>query len=192
MAGSMAESVAGTMDPHEALNRFRAGLLRYEYEAHGFPCEEIETIAEAMKKLDELHKRSEGRRRDKCKMLVNVQHNQESCEKIFQVLKKLEELEFHITNLRWLIEKISAFTPESAKQVSELYNRLNYAVYDACGPEEIHIVKSQAAMAKATENMSYHMRRHCWGDDILDDMMDEHFPDGWPSDCSSDSSFDNW
>lgn len=163
MAGSMDES----MDPREALKRFRAGLLCYEYEPHGFPCEEIETKAEAMEKLDELCKRSEGRRSDKFKMLEKVQHDEKFCEKIIQVLKKLEELEFHIDTLSCLIEKISAFTPESAKQVSELYNRLNYAVYDACGPEDLHIVKSHAAMAKATENMSYYMQRHCWGDDMF-------------------------
>ena len=102
-------------------------------------------------------------------MLERVLHHDEFCEKIIQVLNNLENLEFHITNLRYFIEKISDFTPESAKQVSELYNRLNYAVYDACGPEELHIIKSYAAMAVATSGMSYNDQRFCWGDDIGDD-----------------------
>jgi hypothetical protein len=132
-----------------------------------------------MKKLDELHKRSEERRRGKCKMLEMVLHDAKFCEKIIQVLNNLEKLEFHITNLRCFIEKISDFTPESAKQVSELYNRLNYAVYDACGPEELHIIKSYAAMAEATNRMSYHDQRFCWGDDISigDDDDYDYFSD---------------
>ena len=183
MAGSMVESMersmAGSIDQHEALKKFRAGLIHYDYKPHGFPCEEIETTAEAMGKLDELRKRSKGRREDKCKMLEMVLHNEESCKKIMHALKKLEELEFHIDNLRCFIEKISDFTPESAKQVSELYNRLNYAVYDACGPEELHIIKSYAAMAEATSGMSYHDQRFCWGDDISigDDDDYDYFSD---------------
>jgi flagellin-specific chaperone FliS len=176
----------------ELLEELRKILLQFDYEPHGFPLEKFETIAEAMALLDELCKRSVERRRDKCILLEKVLHNEKFCEQIIKVLEKLENLEFHITNLRCLLEKISTFTPESAKQVSELYNRLNYAVYDASGPEEVHIIKSVTTMAEATRNMSYHMRRHCQGDDIFDDMMDEHFPDGRPSDNSSDSSFDDW
>lgn len=176
----------------ELLEELRKILLQFDYEPHGFPLEKFETIAEAMALLDELCKRSVERRRDKCILLEKVLHNEKFCEQIMKVLEKLENLEFHITNLRCLLEKISTFTPESAKQVSELYNRLNYAVYAACGPEEVHIIKSQAAMTDATRDMSYHMRRHCRGDDILGDMMDEQFPDGWPSDDSYDDNHSDW
>lgn len=192
MAESMAESMAQS-NP-EFLEKFRKKLLQYGYEPSGFPLEKFKTITEAMASLDELCKRIITRRRDKSRMLGMVMHDEKLCEHIMKVLKNLENLEFYVNNVKGFLEKTTekTFTPESAKQVSELYNRLNYAVYDACGSEEVHMIKSVTAMTEATRHMSYHDRRHCRGDDILDDMMDEHFPDGWPSDYSSDSSFDNW
>jgi flagellin-specific chaperone FliS len=184
-----------TQSNPEFLETSRKMFLQFEYEPHGFPLKEFETIEEAMASLDELCKRSAERKRDKCQMLGKVLHDEKFCEQIMLVLKKLEELEFHITNLRCFLEKTTekTLTEESAKQVSELYNRLNYAIYAACGSEDVHMIKSVTAMAEATRGMSYHMQRHCWGDDIWDDMMDEHFPYGLPSSgYSSDDNYSDW
>lgn len=179
MAGSMAESMAESIAHSEFLKRFREMLLQFEYEPSGFPLKNFETIAEAIASLGEISDRNAERRRDKSNMLEMVLHDDEFCEKIITALNKLENLEFHITNLRCFLEKITekTFTEECAKQISEFYNRLNYAVYDACGPEELHIIKSYAAMAEATSGMSYHDQRFCWGDDISIGDDDDYFSD---------------
>jgi hypothetical protein len=165
-----------TQSNPEFLEKFQKMLLQFEYEPHGFPLKEFETPAEAMASLNELCDRIIVRRRDKSRMLGMVLHDDKLCDHIMKVLKNLENLEFYTNNVKVFLEKITekTFTEESAKQISELYNRLNYAIYAACGPEEVHMIKSVTAMAEATRGMSYHMQRYCWGDDMLDDMMSEH------------------
>ncbi len=160
----------------EFLGRFSKMLLHFDYDPHGFPLKEFETPAEAMASLNELCERIIARRKDKNRMLEMVMHDEKLCENIMKVLRKLEELEFYINNFMGFLEKTTekTLTEESAKQISELYNRLNYAIYAACGSEEVHMIKSVTAMAEATRGMSYHMQRNCWGDDILEDMMSEY------------------
>jgi hypothetical protein len=184
-----------TQSNPEFLVRFHEMLQHFDYEPHNFPLKEFETITEAMASLNELSERIIARKIDKSRMLKMVMHDEKFCENILQILRKLEELEFYINNFMGFLEKTTekTLTEESAKQVSELYNRLNYAIYAACGPEEVHMIKSATAMAEATRGMSYQMQDYCWGNDILDDMMLEHGCSLSDDNSSDDnSSDDDW
>ncbi len=88
MAESMTGSMAGTI--HDFLKSFEKVILQFDYESHGFPLEKFETKAEAIASLGEISKRIAEKGREKGKMLEKVQRDKKFCERIMEVLKKLE------------------------------------------------------------------------------------------------------
>lgn len=101
-------------------------------------------------------------------------------------IKALENLEHKIGILQCFLDSNlteKTFSKEIAILVSELYNKFNYAVCEASGPEAVRIKESVARMVEATAGQPAWHQRSCSGDDIFDDDMSEF-------DCSL--SEDDW
>ena len=151
--------------------------MRLSDPSYNFPTENFESLQQAKKRLNELVEESLERRKSQTKMLRFYMAYPEKAEQVMTEIRTLENLEHKIGILQGFLDSNlteKTFSKEIAKLVSELYNKYNYAVCEASGPEAVRIKESVARMVEATAGQPAWMQRFMWGDDILDDMMEEH------------------
>jgi hypothetical protein len=142
-----------------------------------FPIEKLESLQHAKRRFAALVAESTQTRKSLLRMLELFMAYPKKADQVMTEIRTLENLEFQINIVQGFLDsKLTeeTFSKEICILVSELYNKFNYAVCAASGPEAIHIKVSVARMAEATKSMPEHQQRFCWGDDILDDMMSEH------------------
>ena len=153
--------------------------MRLSSPSYNFPTENFESLQQAKKRLNELVEESLERRKSQTKMLRFYMAYPEKAEQVMTEINALENLEHKIGILQCFLDSNlteKTFSKEIAILVSELYNKFNYAVCEASGPEAVHIKVSVARMVEATAGLSACEQRFCLGDDIFDDDLSE---DDW-------------
>ena len=170
--------MAAAADTSDLAGQLTALRLRMGLSApsSNFPIENFESLQQAKKRLTTLVTESADTRKRQRKTLSYCQPYPKKAEQIMTEIKTLENLEFKISNLLGFLDSNlteKTFTPEIARLVSELYNKFNYAVCEASGPEAVRIKESVARMVEATAGQPAYMKSYMWGDDIFDDDMSE-------------------
>jgi hypothetical protein len=137
--------------------------------SYNFPIEKLESLQHTKRRFAALVAESTERRESPLVMLELCQAYPQKAEEVMTEIRTLENFEFQINIMLGFLDRNlteGTFSKAIAKLVSDLYNKFNYTVCAASGPEAIHIKESVARMAEATKSMPGQMQSYCWGDDI--------------------------
>jgi len=107
--------------------------------------------------------------------LVFLSHH-ERCEQIVEEIRTLENHQFKIGIFNDFFDHSITkknFSKDIQRLVSELYNKLNYAVCASSGPDCLDIYEKIAKMAAATAHLHPYTQRECMGLDLAYDSDDD-------------------
>jgi hypothetical protein len=130
--------------------------------------ETFNDYAEGKERIDALSQMCVNRLSSLRQSLVFLSHP-ERYEQIVEEIHTLENHQFKISIFNDFFDHSLTkenFSKDIKKLVSELYNKLNYAVCAVSGKEALRIYESRKRMEAVTEWMDPHMRAYCLGDDL--------------------------
>ncbi len=169
----MESSQSAITDPHGLLTDL-ISRMPLEHPRESFPMETFNCYAEGKERIDALSKMCDNRLSSLRQSLQFYSHP--GSEQIVEEIRTLENHQFKIGIFQNFFDHSLTkknFCKDIKRLVSELYNKLNYAVCASSGHDCLDIYEKIAKMAAATAHLPPHTQRECMGLDLEFDFDDD-------------------